>query len=202
MGRLTHFGGAIALAVALTSAPAFAQDTGISCMQGQYTEDQTDQLAALAPGLLNGTELNQPVFEEISALAMGPIASCAAQANWSEQQILFAAFYELGRINESAFRDSGTLAGDEVARIDDALAQGDRANLWSVVERSVRMGMGQDIQITEADTQVMGEFISEVGLDVGSAETDTPEVVGMFLGFMGLQRYGAREFAKLSAKAP
>lgn len=196
MSRFTTLTGMALAAAAVVSAPAMAQDAGITCMAGQYTQAQNDQILALAPNMANGTQINQPVFDQISTIAVGAIETCATQSGWSDQQTMFAIFYELGRVNERAFRASGALTQDELNRLDAGLAEGGNERLWQVIENSVRMGMGENIELTDADAMVMGMFITDVGLDVGSAGTDTPELAGMLLGFMGLQRYGEREFAK------
>lgn len=198
MGRISTFTAFATLAAAMVSAPAMAQDTGISCIENAYTAEQVSAIGAASQNLANGTQLNQSALNEIVMVASPAIQACAAQSGWNEQQTMFATFYEMGRVSEQGFRASGLLTPNELARLDEGLAQDTSGEVWAAVESTVMASLGGTVSVSNDDALTMGLFITGIGLDVGSAGTDTPELVGMLLGFMGLQRIGTREFANAS----
>ena len=195
MGRISTFAAVATLAAAMVSAPAMAQDTGITCIQNSYTAEQISAIGDASRNLANGSQLNQSALNQIVMIAAPAIQACATQSGWDQQQAMYATFYEMGRVSEQGFRAAGLLTPNELARLDAGLAGPDSASVWAAVENTVMASLGGTVQVYNMDALTMGAFITGLGLDVGSAGTDTPELVGMLLGFMGLQRIGSREFA-------
>lgn len=185
---------AAALALPFAAVPALAQDKGLDCMANSYTASQRAELAELGPrarfGDGGGANAAADAMGDIAMLA---VDSCISQLGWTQEQAMYAALYELGRVSEAAFRASGQLSDGDLAAIDRALATGDRTALWASVERGLTGGMvGDTGGPSSADTIAMGAFILGTGLGEDEAVR-----VGILLGFMGLQRMGEREFLAL-----
>jgi len=188
-----------AAALPLMSAPAMAQDKGVNCMRAEYSTAQRDELAELGPQVsVFGAQINQAVFDQIGDIAMTAIESCVANNGWTQEQAIYATFFELGRLNEAAYRASGQLSDEELGLLDSALATGNRDRLWDVIEAGVMAGMGDtEAPVANGDAMVMGAFLIGSGLDVENESLMVAEKVGLLLGFMGLQRLGRREFGNL-----
>ena len=188
-----------ALALPIMSVPAMAQGKGLNCMRGEYSGAQREELAQLGPQVsVSGAELDQAVVDRIGAIAMTAIETCTVRHNWTEEQSIFATLFELGRVNETAYRASGQLSAEELRSLDDALATGNRDRLWSVIENGVMAGMGDtDAPVPNGDAMLLGVFLIGAGLDVENEDLAVAEKAGLLLGFMALQRLGRREFANL-----
>ncbi|WP_340587953.1 hypothetical protein [Erythrobacter alti] len=188
-----------ALTLSLLAVPAVAQGKGLNCMAGQYSTDQREELAELGRIMsTGGADINEPAFDRISSIAMSAIETCTARLDWNPEQSIYATLYELGRVNEAAYRSSGNLSSSELRMLDDALAAGNRDRLWGVIEAGVMSGMGgEEVSVSQGDAMVMGAFLMGAGLDVDDESQMVAEKVGLLLGFMGLQRIGQREFTNL-----
>lgn len=189
-----------AIALPVMSVPAMAQSKGVNCMRGEYSTAQREELVELSPYLSSGgMDLDQSVFDQIGAIAMTAVESCVAINSWNEEQSLYATLFELGRLNEIAYRASGQLSSEELSQLDTALATGNRDRLWDVIEAGVTGGMGDtEAAVSNTDAMVLGAFLIGAGLDVENESLMVAEKVGLLLGFMGLQRMGRREFANLN----
>lgn len=200
MGRSFLSAMVFGLALSVGAAPAMAQGKGVRCMSSQYSEAQREQLNELGPRMALGSEIDQSVFDQIGDIAMTAVASCVERNGWNEELVLYASFYELGRLNEAAYRASGELTADQITRLDNALATGDRERLWAVVEQGVMGGvMGEEAgDVSNSEAMVMGAFLLGAGLLEGPGDEDVAEKVGLLLGFMGLQRIGRRQFDALN----
>lgn len=200
MGRKLIVLGLGALALPMMSAPALAQGKGVHCMSGEYSAEQRGELAELGPEVSAvGAEIDQAVFDRIGNIAMTAIESCVTRNEWNGEQALYATLFELGRLNEAAYRASGQLSAEQLRQLDDALAIGNRDRLWGVIEAGVASGIdGGETPVSSSDAMVLGAFIMGAGLDVEDEGEMVAEKVGLLLGFMGLQRMGRREFASLN----
>ncbi|MCB2065527.1 MAG: hypothetical protein KDE15_02675 [Erythrobacter sp.] len=185
-----------ALALGLSATPALAQDKGLRCMAASYTPAQRQQMAELGPRA-RFADASGPnaAADALSDVAMDAVVHCITESGWGEDAAMFATFYELGRVNEAAFRQSGELSSEDLRRLDTALARGDRTALWDAIERGVWAGVADsDVGASDADAMVLGTFMLESGLGLNE---QTANRVGVLLGFMGLQRVGQREFRAL-----
>lgn len=179
---------------AFMAAPAQAQEKGLGCMESRYTTDQLSQIAELGPqaDIMAG---GNPQADQLAQTAIGSAFQCAAANGWDDDQTRLAAFYELGRIMEGAFRSSDALSDAQLAKVDATLAKGDRTALWRTVESVMVPGLiGQEPQMSDADLLVLGTFAAELD---EAPEDGFDEKVGILLGFMALQDYATREFAAL-----
>lgn len=184
---------AAALALPLLATPAFAQDKGLNCMAESYSASQRAELDDLATRARFGEEGTNSAADAMGDMAMQAVQECIAQRGWTQEQAMYAAFYELGRVSEAGFRASGQLSDSDLAAIDRALATGDRSALWAGVERGLMGGMtGSNAEPSTGDAITMGAFILGTGLGEDEAVR-----IGILLGFMGLQRVGEREFLAL-----
>jgi len=182
-------------AASLFATPAAAQDNGLSCMVQSYTEQQKSQIAELAPDARMGGEGN-PAADTVAQIAVGTAFECGVLQGWSEDQTMFAAYYELGRVMERGYRESGELTVEQLATFDATLAKGDRTALWALVENVLVASMIEGAaQPDSSDYLVFGMFFEEL-----SAVPDPgfDEKVGMLLGLMSMQEYSAREFTRLA----
>ncbi len=189
-----------ALALPLMAAPALAQGKGVNCMHGAYTDAQRSELAALGPGMtISDDEIEDAAFDQIGNIAMTAIESCIGRNGWNQEQAFYATLYEMGRLNEAAYRGSGQLSAEQLRLLDDALATGNRDRLWQVIEAGVIGGIGDSgAEVSDGDAMILGVFLISAGLDVEGEDEMVAEKVGILLGFMGLQRFGRREFTNLN----
>lgn len=184
---------AAVLALPLAGVPALAQGKGLACMAGSYTASERAELSELGVRARFGEGGTNAAADAMGELAMQAVETCVQRLGWSQEEAMYAAFYELGRVSEAGFRASGQLSRDELAAVDRALASGDRSSLWASVERELMGGMTEDRSASSTgDAIILGAFILGTGLDEDEAVS-----VGILLGFMGLQRVGQREFLAL-----
>ncbi|WAT18116.1 hypothetical protein OZN62_00635 [Aurantiacibacter sp. MUD11] len=194
--KFTLSAAALALALPLGATPALAQQKGLTCMESAYTDSQRSEIAELGPQVRFGDgNAANPAADRLGSIAMAAVEQCITRHGWNEELAMYAAFYELGRLNNIAYRASGELTPTQLRQIDDALATGDRTRLWEAIERGLMGGMtGQDSAPPAGDAITLGAFVLGAGL--GDDEANAVKV-GILLGFMGLQRVGEREFRSL-----
>lgn len=187
---------AAALVLAMLPAPAMAQSGQLTCMAAGYDAAELAQFERLGPRARFGEGEDSAATDQVAEIALQAVIECAGQAGWSETQTMYAAYYELGRLNEAGFRKSGQLTSSELARLDAALVSGNRDILWRAIESGVLAGVdGIEREVTSEEEFALGSFA--IGAGLGDDEA-TGVNVGLLLGFMALQRVGAREFAALS----
>lgn len=180
-----------ALLMASSAAQAGNGDE-LGCMQQSYTAAQNGQIDRALPqvDLLGNTE--NPAMDTLGEIVGEAVAGCATKLQWTDLEFETAILFEIGRLLEAGIRRHGPLPQSDIAKVDAALARGDRTALWSAIERQVAVGMsGAEEAISDADTTVMGAFMLEVGvgLDLNKAEQ-----VGAFLATRAMQRASRREF--------
>ncbi len=181
--------------------PAMAQDLpdGLGCMAASYDAEQQATIDELIASYDASDETDSAKGDQLGEFASNAALACFMAHDWTEDQVFQAVLFEVGRLNEAAFRRSGPLPGDSLAKIDAALAEEDRTELWGLLERGVVAGMeGVDPGFTTRENFIMGMFI--LGSGMPDAEENAVSA-GMILGFMAMQRMSAREFAKAGAKA-
>ena len=185
-----------ALALPFAAMPAMAQGKGLECMANAYTAEEQATMAELGPQVDYGDGANvNPAANAILEMSVLAVERCMSQRGWTEDQVAFATLYEMGRVNEIAYRASGALSEEEMRLLDEALATGNRDRLWEAIDRSLGMGFaGDDADPAMADSIVMGTFILGAGLP---DDEETAVKIGLLLGWIGLKRMGAREFAAL-----
>lgn len=195
--RKSWFLAPIAGLLAIIATPAAAQDTPLSCMAGVYTEAEDQRLKQLGPQADFASDGDDPASAQIAELVGVSVDRCRVQRGWSEEVMVYAFLYELGRVMEYGYRRSGQLSGEQLGQIDTALATGDRSRLWEIVEREAMNGLNgrPQSQASMLDAMVLGSFVIGSGLE---NTQETGEKVGFLLGMMALQRVAAREFAAAS----
>ncbi|RPF70583.1 hypothetical protein [Aurantiacibacter spongiae] len=189
----------LAMAMPPASAPVAAQGKALGCMAGAYTGEQDARLDALADEAGFAGESDE-ADGELAGIVMQAVESCVDGNGWTQEEAMYAAFYELGRVSEAAYRNSGELSEAQLGNVDEALAKGDRSRLWGIIERGLMNGMASgdgNSGISGGDAMTLGAFVTGTG--IGSDEA-TAEKVGVLLGFMALQRLGRREFQGLQGE--
>ena len=164
----------------------------LSCMQQSYTAAQSSQLDRVLPQVDLLGSVENPAMDTLGTIVGEVVAGCVMKLEWTDREFESAVLFEVGRLLESGMRRHGPLTQAEIARVDTALARGDRTALWSAIEQQVALGMsGGEGEISDADSVLMGAFMLEVGigLDVNKAEQ-----VGAFLATRAMQRASRREF--------
>lgn len=183
---------ALALA-ALAAVPAQAQDEALGCMDLAYDKAELGEIGQLAPQVRFDGGVNNAAAERVGEIALRAVFACSGQYGWNEPQTTQAMYYEMGRLYELAYRSTGLLSDEQLERIDTALAAGNRDAVWAAIERGVVAGMtGEASSGGRQDDFILGGFV--IGAGLGSDEA-TGERIGVLLGFMALQRMGARDFA-------
>ena len=120
-------------------------------------------------------------------------ASCAATYGWEDDEPQSAVLHELGRLTELGVRRHGPIPQEEIARIDAALATGDRTALWNALEEQLLLGMSGEMDAADTENPgLIGAFMLELGLGVDEGEV---EWAGVFLAIKAMQRVANRAFA-------
>ncbi len=188
----------LALAAAQAAMPRTARAAdGLACMAEGYSPEELSDIARLSGNfsLEDGADADA---DSLAQIGISQTFECQQTAGWTDQAMYYAMLYELGRLSAAAFRQSGHLTPDQLRLLDTALAQGDRSQLWALMERGVMAGIEQrDPEFTTQEEFLMGAFVISAGL--GSDEA-VSEKVGQLLGSMALVRLGQREFDKIAGR--
>ncbi|AUX70104.1 hypothetical protein CHX26_11945 [Porphyrobacter sp. HT-58-2] len=181
-------------ALMMASGAQAADPAQLDCMANSYTDEQTGQIDGLLPQIDMLSEAESPAMEALGMVAGTAVLTCAATHQWGEADFEPAIFFELGRLMEQAIRRHGPLSRDEVAKVDAALAKGDRSSLWTALEEQVALGVaGQTDEVSPRNAILFGAFMLELGIGTDEAKG---EQVGAFLGAMAMQRSSRRAFAE------
>ena len=194
-GKLKAAGiGFAAIVAATQTVRAAAEPAGLDCMAASYDGSEQDTIEGLAPKYGFGADgKGNDAVNELAKIAGGATKKCADKLGWTEEELAYAAMFEVGRVGENALRHSPMLTSEQLDKIDAALAKGNRDTLWAAIERSVWAGTANKPSgSTGQDEFVMGAFVMGVG--VGSDDL-VAKKTGLLLGMMGLQRIGRREFS-------
>jgi len=184
-----------AISLAVLATPAFAKSNDIACMAQGYDAPTLNKIVQLGPQVDIAAGPENTANDELSQIAVLAVKACMIEHGWNEMQAFNAILYEIGRLQEAAFRQYGPLTPEQISGIDAALATGDRSALWAILEAQAQKGIdGRPVDVTEREAMLLGIFIVGAGLP---PTEEAGEVAGLLLGMMALQRMGAREFAKL-----
>jgi hypothetical protein len=172
--------GLVSFAALLLLAPGVARAAdGLDCMAQSYSAEELAEIDALS---------NQFSFAEkdkgggqgdrLSEIGVKAAYECFDENGWSESALYYATLFELGRLSEAAYRQSGHLTAEQLSAVDEA-----QAGLEN-----------REAETTPQEDVLMGGFIISIGL---GSETGAEEKVGELMGTMALQRIGRREFTAL-----
>jgi len=179
---------------ALTMAsPAWAGDKAeLACISDAYSAEQTAEIDGLLARVDVMGEGEDPAMDGLGALVLGVASDCATRFGWSDAEMEPALLHEFGRLMEIGFLRHGKLAAGDIAKVDAALAKGNRASLWAALEEQLTQGMtGGGDGVSDTNAEIFGQFILETG--VGLEETKA-ELVGVYLAAKAMQRASARQF--------
>lgn len=179
-------------ALLMASAAQAGNGDELGCMQQNYTAAQNGQLDRLLPQVDLLGNADSPAMDPLGELVGEAVAGCATKLEWTDLEFETAILFEIGRLLETGMRRHGPLTQEEIAKVDAALARGDRNSLWSAIEKQVAVGMsGEEAAISDADSVVMGAFMLEIGVGFDMTKA---EQVGAFLATRAMQRASRREF--------
>lgn len=184
-------------AILLASSGEASAAGQLDCMAQSYDAGQLAKIAEASEGFTinKSRDDKSQGFADIAIMAA---ANCADQRSWTDDQIYHAMFYEIGRLGEAAYRHSGNLTAEQMVKLDRALTNQDRTELWALMEKTVAASInGEEANLSLKDQTKLGIFI--IGSGLGSDEA-TGEKVGGLLGMMAIQRYAQREFEALEKK--
>lgn len=180
-------------ALMMASGAQAADPSQLECMDKSYTAAQRAEIDQLLPTVDMLAEGENPGMNAVGMLAGAAVMECASQYNWDDRSFEPAIFFELGRLMEVAMRRHGPLGRDDIAKIDAALAKGDRTALWAALEEQVALGVaGEPDSVSPGNAALFGVFMLELGIGL---EGPKPEQVGAFLGAQAMQRSSRRAFA-------
>ncbi len=185
-----------AISLAVLGAPAMASDGGITCMEEGYDTATLGQIEQLMGQVDIEAGDENIANAKLGQLVIEAVQFCIAEHGWNELQTFNAIIYEIGRLQELAMRQNGPLTPQEISNLDKALANGDRTQLWTIVEAQAQKGMvGEAVDVSDREAMILGMFIVAAGIP---PTEEAGEDVGLLLGMMALQRIGAREFAAMA----
>jgi hypothetical protein len=190
--RAKHF--LVALATGLAAQGSAAGARALDCMAQSYGPKEAAEIAALSTGF--SFDDGNASSDRLSEIGIAATYECFEEQDWSESQMYYAMLFELGRLGEAAYRQSGRMTAEQLRTLDAALAARERPELWAMMERAVRAGLeDKEAETTPQEDAVMGGFV--LSLNIGSPEA-VGEKIGELMGAMALQRVGRREFEALS----
>jgi hypothetical protein len=164
----------------------------LACIKQSYTAEQSGQIDRLLPQVDILGSSQSPAMDRLGGIVGEAVAGCVMKLKWEDREFESAVLFEVGRLLETGMRRHGPLTQAEIAMIDTALARGDRSALWTAIERLVAVGMsGDEEELSDADSVLMGAFMLEVGVGFDEAKA---EQVGAFLATRAMQRASQREF--------
>lgn len=180
-------------ALVTAAAPALAGEQGeLSCLQNGYTVAQISEIDGLLGKVSMLGSGEDPAMDALGLVVMTGALACAEKLGWSEAEVEPALFYEFGRLLEVGFLRHGNLSEGEIAKVDTALAKGDRTALWAALEEQLAIGMdGQHDSVSDENATLFGLFMLETGLGLDEAKA---EQVGVYLAAKAMQRASARQF--------
>lgn len=180
-------------ALALASGAQAGELAELDCMAKSYTAEQSREIDRLLPTIDMLAAGENVAMNALGMVAGSAVTECATGYEWDDAEFEPAIFFEMGRLMEQAVRRHGPLPREDVARIDQALAKGDRTALWRALEEQVALGVaGQPDSISDSNAIVFGAFMLEIGAGLDEAKA---EQVGAFLATMAMQRSSRRAFA-------
>lgn len=184
----------LAGAALMIASPGHAGDVKeLACAEQAYTLEQRAQIDGLLPQIDILSAGDNPALDELGALVGMTAMQCGDQLQWDEADFEPAILFELGRLMEIGMRRHGPLTPAEIAKVENALAKGDRTRLWSAIEEQVAVGMtGGEASVSDDNAVVFGAFMLEAGLGL---DVEKAEYVGAFLATMAMQRASTRIFA-------
>jgi len=183
----------VGAALMLASSARAADKAELGCIAETYTAEQRGQIDELLPRFDMLGDGANPAVDEIGTVIAAAAAECSETLSWNETQLETAFLYEFGRAAELAIRRHGPLSASDIAKVDAALAKGDRTALWNALEAQVASGMAGDTETVEPGAAlVFGAFMMETGV---SLDGDMPEQLGAFLATKAMQRVSARDFS-------
>ncbi len=183
----------LAGAALMTAAPAMAREQSeLSCLENGYSADQRREI----DGLLGQVSLlgsgEDPAMDALGEVVLTGAMACAETLGWSEAEVEPALLYEFGRLMEIGFRRHGNLSEGDIAKVDTALAKGDRTALWAALEDQLALGMnGEPDSVSDESATLFGLFMLESGVGLDEAKA---EQVGVYLAAKAMQRASARQF--------
>lgn len=179
---------------ALTMAsPAWAGDKAeLACMPKAYSAEQTAEIDGLLARVDIMGEGEDPAMDGLGGVVLSVAMECASQFDWSDAEMEPALLHEFGRLMEVGFVRHGQLSASDIAKIDAALAKGNRASLWAALEEQLTQGMtGGGDEVSDTNAEIFGQFILETGVGL---EESKAEQVGVYLAAKAMQRASARQF--------
>jgi hypothetical protein len=161
-------------------------------VQNGYSADQKAEIDSLLAKVKLMSEGEDPAMESLGFVVMTSAADCASRFDWSDGEMAPAMLFEFGRLLEIGFLRHGDLTAAEIAKVDRALAKGDRSALWAALEEQLAQGMEGDTEtVSNENAQLFGLFIIETGVGLEEAKA---EQVGVYLAAKAMQRASARQF--------
>jgi hypothetical protein len=161
-------------------------------LQNSYTAQQKTEIDGLLAKMNILGEGEDPAMDAMGVLVLGAVEGCMTKYDWGDTEIEPALLYEFGRLMEVGFLRHGSLSAAEIAKVDAALAQGDRTALWAALEAQLAQGMTGDTEsVSDENAAVFGLFIMEAGLPLDEVKG---EQVGVYLAAKAMQRASARQF--------
>ena len=189
--------GLVSVAALLLLAPGVARAAdGLDCMAQSYSAEELAEIEALSSQFsFAEKDKSSGQGDRLSEIGVKATYECFDENGWSESALYYATLFELGRLSEAAYRQSGHLTAEQLRAVDEALAKRDRTQLWNLMERAVQAGLeNREAETTPQEDVLMGGFIISIGL---GSEAGAEEKVGELMGTMALQRIGRREFIAL-----
>jgi hypothetical protein len=181
-----------AAALLMASGAQAGDSEELTCMRSSYGTARTAEIDRLLPQVDLLASGQSPAMDELGQIVGEAVAGCVGTYAWNDIEFETAVLYEVGRLLELGMRRHGPLTQADIARVDEALAKGDRSALWTAIEQQVAIGMsGEEEEISTADSVLMGAFMLEIGV---GTDLEKAEQVGAFLATRAMQRGSRRNF--------
>ena len=186
----------ITLAGLVAAMPALAQDhvPGLACMGSTYDAQDYVEIDRYSAQFDLTESENYNASVKMAIVARNAVDACALAHGWSKEARGMAMLYEMGRLSEAAFRLSGPFTTEELATLDEAVAQQGGDAFWAPLEQVVTKAEDEQSELTPDEEFAIGLVMLSACLAL-----DDPRVedAGALFGLMAMQRVASREFAAL-----
>ncbi|WP_017665534.1 hypothetical protein [Porphyrobacter sp. AAP82] len=170
-------------AALLVCSPATAGEIAeLGCMQNSYSASEKGQLDSLMAEYQSGGPNRSEAFNAIFELVSKGLEICTAQHEWTDRESTSALSYESDRLALNGLLRQGMLDPGVTAKVDTALAVGNRTDLWDAVAYQGLAGhTGAEID----------RFVAELGF---ASDTAKAQQVRNYLKILSGLRASTRTF--------
>ena len=164
----------------------------LGCVEENHTAATVQKLESL-PSEFRDQLSSEALSTRLAGLIADSLIACANYHEWSDEQLLYAALFELSRVSQRAIRMTGVFSPEELEVIDQALTDPVYVPLWK------QMGTYSAQSILDGsppEADVIEEMIAEFTMDLDIEHSDEKLfLIGAFVAAVSMRQVAEQEFA-------